>query len=223
MLEKSRVTTKGRSLCISFSLLSWLTWPCLGCALSLYVAVEPVRANKGKWALYKPSAWSGTSWISPTRPWLSVAAKDGALMCKGTLFAFSQEHCLPSVWVSCGGCSRWWGCFPLSDWGMGTALLVLRGEKNWTKTFKSYWIASRYNRRARGGFSCGPFHWAESKKVQSSGPHHRLWHAMLLSLFYIQGIGEGFNQNRAKQKWQDWIRGELCFPVHWTLTFKINN
>lgn len=66
--------------------------------------------------------------------------KDAAVMCQGTPFVFRWNDCLPWDWIS-------WGCFPLTDWGMGTALLVLRGEKKWTKTFKSYGIASHYNRR----------------------------------------------------------------------------
>lgn len=57
---------------------------------------------------------------------------------------------------------------------MGTALLVLKGEENCTKPFKSYLIISHFCRRQEVGFSCGPFHWAESKKVQSRGPERML-------------------------------------------------
>lgn len=46
---------------------------------------------------------------------------------------------------------------------------------------------------------------------------------MLLSLFYIQGIGGGFNQSRAEQKWWDWVWGLLPPCVLGSLTFKINN
>ena len=57
-----------------------------------------------------------------------------------------------------------------------------------------------------------PFTGQKAIFVQSSGPHHRLWHAVLLSLFYIHGSGDGFNQNLAEQKWQDWIWGGALAP-----------
>lgn len=117
--------TKGKSLFVSFSLLSWLTWPYWGCALSLCAAVGPGRTNKGKWALCEPMSWSGTSSVSWTSPWLSVAAS--GCSCSVPEYPVCLWQCLPSVWVLCGRCRQCWGWFP-----MGTAFLDLRGEKSWT-------------------------------------------------------------------------------------------
>lgn len=47
MLGISRVMPQ-RGKCVSFSLLSWLTWPCWGCALSLCAAVGAGRTKKGQ-------------------------------------------------------------------------------------------------------------------------------------------------------------------------------
>lgn len=152
--------TKGRSLCVSFSLLSWLTWPCWGCALSLYTAVGPGRGNKGEWALYKPAAWPGTRWVG--RPALDVVRCVG-MNNQGAPFPFARSRAdLMSLWHPEGTI-----CCPASN---EERAQLLKREKRWT--FKSCWTASHSNMRARDWFSCGPFRWAESEVLQSKNLHH---------------------------------------------------
>lgn len=94
------------------------------------MAVGPARTNKGNELCISPWLDRGPAELAGPALGSEWLRRDAAVMRQGALFAFSREHCLPSVRVFRGGCSWWWGCFPLSNGGMGTALLVLKGEEN---------------------------------------------------------------------------------------------
>lgn len=216
MLEKSRVTPQRGDLSVSRSFYCLDSLDPVGdvpfhCMLLLGLWGQ----TKGNELCISPQLDQGPAELAGPALDSVWLCKGTALTCQGSLFGFSQEHCLPSVWALHGGYSQQ-GCFPLSDWGMGTVSLVLRGEKNWTKTFKT-----------TGGQKI------VSPVVSFTGPKTKRCSPVVLTTgsgmlccypcFTFKEVEMDLIKIVQSRNCRTGSGQRLCFPVHWTLTFNVSN